>query len=684
MSSRLGVDVGGTFTDLIYYDQTTQEIVVAKAATTPAAPEEGILDAVMTGVTEAQLAQAELFLHGTTVGLNALIQRRGAVVGLLATRGFRDVLEIRRGDRGEMYDLFWKPPAPLVPRRLRVPVTERLYAGGEVHTPIDLDDVRAAVEVFAADGVTAVAIAFLHAYANGEHELAAAQALRDVGFTGEISLSHQVSGEYREYERTTTTVIDAFVRGRMARYLERLGSELGERGFAGSSLVTRSGGGSMTFAEAAQRPFESIVSGPVAGAQGAAELANQLGYPELITADVGGTSFDTCLIQDGGLPTLYQGEIVGLPVQTPWVDVRSIGAGGGSIAHVDRGGLLRVGPQSAGAVPGPACYGRGGTEPTVTDAAVQLGMLGAGRLAGDLNLDREAAQTALESVAGELGFTAEDTARGTLQIAAANMAGAIREITVEQGVDPREAVLVPFGGAGPLFLSHLMDELELSTAVIPMYAGNFSAWGLLGADLTQTTARTRVTPLTPEGIAVANAVLGELFAELDTRASRSASNEPRRETRLDMRYVGQEHTITVLLVEATGTIDIPADELRERFQAEYERTFALRMDEAVEIVSLRAAVVTPLPRRADPGPAAASGANGNGAAPQTETASAYSFREGEWIDFAVLRREGMAVGATFSGPAILLEQTATSYVDAGLTGRVHESGVVIVTREESA
>lgn len=680
MSSRLGVDVGGTFTDLIHYDEVTQEIRVAKAPTTPSAPEEGILNAVGIGVTTEQLEQAELFLHGTTVGLNALLERRGAVVGLLATRGFRDVLEIRRGDRGDMYDLFWKPPAPLVPRRLRLPITERLFADGSVHTPIAVEEVSEALEVFDAEGVTAVAIAFLHAYANGAHERAAAAALREAGFTGEISLSHQISGEYREYERTTTTVIDAFVRGRMARYLDRLGEGLESRGFDGSALVTRSGGGSMTFQEAAERPFESIVSGPVAGAQGAAELATKLGFAQLITADVGGTSFDTCLIQDGRLPVLYQGEIVGLPVQTPWVDVRSIGAGGGSIAYVDRGGLLRVGPRSAGAVPGPACYGRGGTEPTVTDAAVQLGMMGAGRLAGDLNLDHDAARTALESVGLPLGLSPDEVARGIMRIAAANMAGAIREITVEQGIDPREAVLAPFGGAGPLFLSHLIDELELSTAVIPMYAGNFSAWGLLGADLTQTAARTRVTPLSDGGIAAANVLLAELFDQAQKRALGSLTAESRREARLDMRYVGQEHTITVLLEGASGQIEISPDQLRARFEDEYEQTFDLRMEEAVEIVSLRAAIVTPLPRRSQSvtAPAAAHARERD-----QGTAPAYSFRAGRHLDFAIIQREALAVGEGFSGPAILLEQTATSYIDIGLRADVHESGHVIVTAQEA-
>jgi N-methylhydantoinase A len=394
---------------------------------------------------------------------------------------------------------------------------------------------------------------------------------------------------------------------------------------------------------------------------------------------VGGTSFDTCLIQEGRLPILYQGEIVGLPVQTPWVDVRSIGAGGGSIAYVDQGRLLRVGPRSSGAVPGPACYGRGGAEPTVTDAAVLLGMLGHGRLAGDLRLDRDAAGRALASLAQALDFTAEDVARGTMQIAAANMAGAIREITVEQGVDPRETVLVPFGGAGPLFLSHLMDELELSTAVIPLYAGNFSAWGLLGADLTQAVARTRVTPLTDTGLAEANVVIETLYAQLEARTTHGSSELSRRETRLDMRYVGQEHTITVLLESTSGRIELTPEDLRELFRAEYERTFALRMDEAVEIVSLRAAVVTPLPRRAELAPAA----SGNGSGPRGDRAvRAFSFRDSEWKNFALLRREDLDVGAWFEGPAILMEDTATSYIDRGLGGRVHESGCVIITRQE--
>ena len=678
MSTRLGVDVGGTFTDLIFYDEATGETRVAKTPTTPASPELGVLAAVTAGVPADRLAAAEYFLHGTTVGLNALLERRGAIVGLLATRGFRDVLEIRRGDRVAMYDLFWRQPEPLVPRELRLPVTGRLYATGELHTPIDLDDVRAAAATFAEAGVTAVAIAFLHAYANGEHELAAAAALREAGFEGAISLSHEVSGEYREYERTTTTVIDAFVQARMSRYLARLDDALHEQGFAGTSLVTRSGGGALTFGEASDRPFETIMSGPVAGAEGASELAQAFGIDQVITADVGGTSFDTSLISGGRPATLYQGEVVGLPVQTAWVDVRSIGAGGGSIAFVDEGGLLRVGPRSAGADPGPACYGRGGTEPTVTDAALVLGMLGDGDLAGGVRLDRDASERSIAPLAEALGFSVTDAARGILTIANANMAGAIRDITVEQGRDPRSATLMPFGGAGPLFLSLLARELGIREILLPPFAGNFSAWGLLGADLVQTIARTRVTALTDEGVAVANEVLEAVFTEVEQRAAHGGAGAER-EAHADMRYVGQEHTLTVAVGDGSGRITASPDALRERFRAEYEQTFNLRMDEAVEIVSLRATLRTALPRRS----VSSLGGASNGSAPAAVSAvRAWSFADGDWAEFALIPRDALATGAEVTGPAILIEETATAYVDRGFAGVVHPSGCITITAKE--
>ena len=679
MATRIGVDVGGTFTDLIFYDDETGEVRVAKQPTTPAAPEEGVIAAVRAAVPEEFVRASEFFLHGTTVGLNALLERKGARVGLLATRGFRDVLEIRRGDRDDPYDLFWKQPPALVPRRLRVPVTERIRADGTVHVPLDEEDVRRAAELFRGEDVDCVAVAFLNAYANPEHELAAERALRRFGFEGDVSLSHNVSGEYREYERTTTTAIDAYVRPRMAHYLERLEGRLREAGFDGSLLVTRSGGGAMTFAEAEARPFETIQSGPVAGAEGAAELARNVGLADVVSADVGGTSFDTCLITDGRPQMMYEGRVVGLPVQAQWVDVRSIGAGGGSIAYVDVGGLRRVGPGSAGADPGPVSYRRGGTEPAVTDAAAVLGMLGEGDLAGGIRLDVDAGRRALAPLGDALDLAPEDVARGVLAIATANMANAIREITVEQGQDPRVATLVPFGGAGPLFATLLARELEIREIVIPPYAGNFSAWGLLGADLTQSAARTRIVKLGAEGLAEADRVLDELFADLEARAAGSLERAHAREVGLDMRYAGQEHTLTISVDTDGGRIAAEPDRIRATFTSEYERTFGHRMEEDVEIVSVRATARTALPRRAEEHLVRRASVDGG----RGRAFEAYSFTRGERLPFQVIERGALGAEDAVSGPAIVLEETATTYLDAEFVARVHPSGCLFVsdTRE---
>ena len=676
---RIGVDVGGTFTDLIFYDDETGEIRVGKEPTTPAAPQDGVLNAVEAAVPQGRVGAAEYFLHGTTVGLNSLLTRTGAVVGLLATRGFRDILEVRRGDRDDPYDLFWKHPPPLVPRHLRIPVTERMYADGTVHTPFEKDAIREAVKIFAADGVTSVAVAFLHAYANPAHELAAEQALREFGFEGEISLSHQISGEYREYERTTTTVIDAYVRPRMSVYLRALDDRLKGAGFDGNLLVTRSGGGAMTFPEAEARPFETILSGPVAGAEGAAELARALGLADMITADVGGTSFDTCLITDGRPQVMYEGSVVGLPVQTPWVDVRSIGAGGGSLAWVDVGGLLRVGPGSAGADPGPACYGRGGTQPTVTDAAFLLGMLGDGSLASGIQLDADAARAAMAPLAEQLGFEVDDVARGILTIATANMANAIREITVEQGVDPRRCTIAPFGGAGPLFGTLLARELDITQIVVPPYAGNFSAWGLLGADLTQSMARTRITRLGENTVSETNDILVDLFATAAGRAAtRDSHDSTVQEVALDMRYLGQEHTITIGVPSDDGRLTVDVEEIRSTFKAEYEKTFGHVMDEEVEIVSVRATLRTPLPRRAAESFTPMS-ANGHGG----KTVRAYSFAKNDWLDFAIFQRATIGTEPV-QGPAIILEETATTYLDAEFEAHAHESGSLYINDTKEA
>jgi N-methylhydantoinase A len=676
MATRIGVDVGGTFTDLIFFDDAAHTIAVGKVPTTPDSPEEGVLNAVSATVSAELVEASQYFLHGTTVGLNALLERRGAVVGLLTTRGFRDVLEIRRGDREDMYDVVWSPTPPLVPRHLSLPVTERITSGGEVHTALYRADIQEAVATFEREGVTAVAVAFINAYANPAHELAAEQALREYGFSGDISLSHRVSGEYREYERTSTTAIDAFVRRRMGTYLQDLDNGLRLAGFDGTSLLTRAGGGAMTFNEATERPFETIMSGPVAGAEGAAHLARTLDLEHVICADVGGTSFDTCLITAGRPHVLYEGRINGMPIQAPWVDVRSIGAGGGSIAAIDRGGLLTVGPRSAGSTPGPPCYGRGGTEPTVTDAAFVLGMLGHGHLASGMTLNRAKSLGALAPLAEELEMSVEAVARGVMTIASASMANAIREVTVEQGQDPREAALVAFGGAGPLFATLLADELDIRTIVVPPYAGNFSAWGLLGSDLTQTASRTRVVGLCAEAIAEVNALLVGLFSDLDARVD---DDDPvgtrRREVGLDMRYAGQEHTLTVDVASTDGHVDQTPQALEEAFVARFSQTFGHVMDQRVEIVNVRATLRTPLPQRHH-------GSIVTAAVPGTpaEPIIGYSFTLNADVTFDVVHRASLAAGARLHGPAIVIEETTTTYLDAGFVAELHPSGSLIISR----
>jgi N-methylhydantoinase A len=387
---------------------------------------------------------------------------------------------------------------------------------------------------------------------------------------------------------------------------------------------------------------------------------------------VGGTSFDTCLISDGRAPVLYEGSIIGLPLQTPWVDVRSIGAGGGSIASVDAGGLLRVGPQSAGARPGPACYGLGGSEPTVTDAAVLLGMLPPGPIAGDVVLDPARAAAALEPLAAPLGFAdADEVARGVVRVACAHMADAIRSITIERGRDPRDAAIVAFGGAGPVLGTVLAHELDIATIVIPPHAGNLSAWGLLGVDLAQTSSRTRLTRLGEDGLRAARALIAELIVELDRRST----PDPRREleVHLDMRYVGQEHTLTVVAPSHEGLLGDDADAVAARFSQEYKRAFGALLDEELEIVTYRVIATTPLHGSK---PAARLPTEPGD---HTGAIEAWSFTRGARLSFPIRPRATLAPGDRLQGPAILTEPTTTTYLDAGHTAEVHPTGALIIT-----
>lgn len=668
MSVRIGVDIGGTFTDLIWFDELSGEIKVAKVPTTPSDPAQGCLAAIDTICRGTDLADASFFVHATTVGLNAILERRGAIVGLLTTEGFRDILALRRGSREDPYDLGWQPPPPLVPRRRRLGVRERIASDGTVIVPLRRESVLSALATLRLHDVDAIAVCLLNAYRYPEHELAIESILRDAGFAGVISLSHRLSREYQEYERTSTTVIDAFVGQRMGGYLRSVATGLSERGFKGESLITRSGGGAMSFDEARERAFETIMSGPVAGVSGAAEISRALGLDAIITADVGGTSFDTCVVLDGKPDLLASGRVDGMPIQTPWVDVRSIGAGGGSIAHLDDGGLLIVGPESTGAMPGPACYGRGGTHATLTDAACLLGMLGEGEFVPGFRLDAEASRAAIRPLAHGLGTHEMSVAQGIVRIAAANMAGAIREITIENGRDPRKMVLLAFGGAGPMMATAIAHELDLDHVIVPAHAGNFSAWGLLGADLVRSRARTYLAPLQARALSEVARIGAEMVAEMREGAE-SRHADYTEQVALDLRYSGQEYSLTIPLdIHACDAERLKAD-LAER----YALTFGSIPDSAPEVRCIRASLRRVLPKRRMA--SVESGEMGSG-----KRIPAFSFSKADIVPFAVVARSALPAESALAGPMIVTEPTTTTYVDADFDVRVDHQGLLHLHR----
>ena len=676
MNNRIGVDIGGTFTDFVMYDEESFTIIISKLPTTPKNPELATIEIVSSSANQEQLKEVKYFLHGTTVGLNAILSREGIKVGLITTKGFRDVLEIRRGDRDEMYNLFWTPKNILVPRYLRIGVEERIKADGEILNKLNTAEVKKAISFFKDENVNSIAVCLLHSYANAEHENKIYEMIKNSNFDFQVSLSHKISGEFREYERTTTTIIDAFVKGRMSNYLTKIEEGLNKLNFNGELLVTRSGSGSMTFSEAKERSFETIMSGPVAGAEGAGLLTRTFNFGDLITADVGGTSFDTSIIQNGRPSIMFQGMVEGLPIQTPWVDVRSIGAGGGSIAYIDKGGLLKSGPASAGADPGPACYSKGGVEPTTTDAAFYLGMLGKGVLASGLKLDKEKSKNVLKKISDQLNNSPEETARGILKVSSSNMANAIREITIEQGIDPRDMKLLAFGGAGPLMCTLIARELDITKIIVPPYSGNFSAWGLLGADLLQTVARTKLIRLKEkDSLKIINSVLKKLYEDLLTRKHESLNKHYVKEASLDLRYFGQEHSISINFDQQLlndGIINVEIPDIEKMFFAHYKKTFGIVMSGDIQLVSVRASLREILPEFK-----LSHNLPTKGGQSEEGEIDAFSFAENQYKKFKTVRRENL--NKNFNGPIIVYEDTATSYIDSNCSCEIHSSGSIIIS-----
>lgn len=677
-SKVIAVDIGGTFIDIVSIDRSTGEIAIEKQPSTP----DRLADELLTALERLPGTPAEIehLLHGSTVAINALVQRQGALVGLITTKGFRDVLELARGNRPHIYDWLWVPPEPLVPRERRREVSERLGPHGEEITPINLVELAEEADVLVAHGVQAIAVCFLHAYANPKHEREAAEVLTRRHPHLPITLSSDVAAEWHEYERTSTAVINAYVQPAFRDYLSSVQARLAEAGMSHPIGVMQSNGGVMAVSRAVELPVRTLSSGPAGGVIGVAALARKLGHPNAICTDVGGTTYDVAIVEGGRVQERTETEIGGLPVLVPTVDVVSIGAGGGSIAGIDEMGGLRVGPRSAGARPGPVCFGLGGREPTVTDCHLVLGRLDAERFLGSrIHLDVEAAHRAIgERVATTLGMSVQEAAAGVLTIAENAMANAIHSMTVERGTDPREFVLYAYGGGGGLFAAATASELDVTTIVVPRAPANFSAWGMLACEHREDASTTRVRRLDDEAMRSAVGELDSLRAEIVGRLLHYgfAAEQITVERRADLRFQGQEHTVTVELDADWGSGD--GAELAARFVARHRQLYGHGdPDAGIELVTVRCRGVVPTQEPSWP-----EWTSRHEAAPRTERP--VFFREaGGSVPTAVFDRDSLALDQVVAGPAIVEEWTSTVLVPPGWEARTEALGHLILAEASS-
>jgi N-methylhydantoinase A len=675
---RIAVDIGGTFTDLVAVDDQGQ-IYRSKSLTTPDDLSRAIQDCL--NAARINVAQASFFIHGSTVTINAVLERKGARTGLITTQGFRDVYEIGRGNRPEGYNLFFKRPVPLVSRDLRFEVDERLYATGEVLRPLDEASASAAISALRAAAVESVAVCLLHSYAYPAHEEQLGRLLRRQFPEAYLSLSHEILREFREYERTSTTVLNAYVGPIVNRYLISLEKILGESGFSGTFRVMQSNGGVMSAETAKRIPVTMMESGPVAGVIAAAHLGELLDCRHIISFDMGGTTAKASLIKDfhPEVTSSYYvgGYVSGHPMMLPVVDIVEVGNGGGSIAWIDAGGGLKVGPLSAGAAPGPACYGQGGTEPTVTDANLILGRIDPAYFLGSgIRLQRENAAAAItEKIAQPLALSLEEAALGILTIANFNMSLAVRAVSVEKGYDPRDCVLVPSGGGGALHATAIARELSVPRVIVPPMPAHFSAFGMLVADLKHDYVQTFVRELAETtGLELAGA-----FAELEKLAVETLTEEGagtqqiRLRRFLDMRYRGQEYTLPVPLTEDLRAVTDFA-EIRSRFDQLHQEHYGHSAPkEPVVMVNLRLSALGRLEDRLPPASTYREGDQGErGKRPVV-------FDSGQQpVMSPIFLRAGLKPGDRLAGPAIIEEVGATILLYPGDQMQVNEFGHLVI------
>ena len=673
--SWLGVDVGGTFTDLVFLDRASRRLQVLKTPSTPDDQSEGIL----VGIGRLSLKPDDLdrIVHGTTVATNTALEGDGARLAVLATEGHRDVLVVGRGNRMAMYNIKARPNRPLVPRSRCYEVRERLRPDGAVSAPLDEEAVSEIGRRLAEEGVEAVAVCFLHSYANDEHERRSAEILGRLLPDAVITTSSEVLPEYRGYERFSTTALNAYVAPRMRRYLRELQTRLTSSSISAPLSIMTSNGGTLPAGRVESMPVLSMLSGPAAGVIAASHVGQAANFPDLITCDMGGTSTDVCLVRGGEFTMTTDGRVGAFPVKIRQIDINTVGAGGGSIAAASSG-FLTVGPRSAGAFPGPACFGRGGVEPTVTDANVVLGRLGTEQLlGGEIRLDRASATAAVGRLGDQVGLSAERMAEGILRIAVVSMAAAIKEVSVLRGIDPRDFALLSYGGAGPLQAAAIADELGMRTVVVPPMPGNFSAFGLLVADVRRDLVRTKVATADMLSAADVRAMFSTLLedGERELEAAGFAPLRRRFAATLDMRYAGQSFELSVPV-----DMDVPdMAEIVRAFERIYEIRYGGTTTAPVEIVSYRVA---------------AWGLSDKPVLPPVETAertmaaavvrTRTTMFDGATHTVPVVDRERMPPGEPVKGPAIIEEAGSSTVVPPGWSVELDRIGCLVLRRHDGS
>jgi len=683
MTYRVGVDVGGTFTDIVLFDEHNNALHLTKVPSTVRNQSVGVVEGIRKVAARQQVAPDEIdfLIHGTTVATNALLERKGIPCALITTQGCRDILQIARQDRPSLYDSFVRRPAVLVPRRLRFEVHERMRYTGDIETPLDETQVIEVIAKIKEAGVDAIGVCLLHAYANSSHERRIGDLIRQHYPEATVSLSHEVLSEFKEYERMSTTLVNVYVMPIVKRYLDDLETSVQDMGIQSPLHIMQSNGGVMTAATASQRSVQTILSGPAAGVVGALTIAEQAGAENIISIDMGGTSLDVSLCHSRRISLTMENEVADLPVKVPMIGIHTLGAGGGSIGWIDPGGALRVGPQSAGADPGPACYGLGGDQPTITDANLVLGRLSPGYfVGGEMQLDIDAARDAIDRViATPLNLTVERAAAGMIEVINATMVKGMRYVSVERGYDPREFTVIAFGGAGPLHAAALAAELDAPRVISPPMPGVTSALGLLVADFRHDYSQTYLCALSDIDIETLNRLYAGLEGEALAQMGREgiAASDVVFSRGADVRYLGQGYELEIIV--PAGTLDAESLKIvQERFLDAHRRHYgyAKGEDEAVQLVNVRLTATGRLPRPQFARQEISSEATANPERALKGHRAVYF--DDQFIQTPIYERAWLLAGDMVDGPAVIEQVDSTTLIGAGQRAAMDEYGNLII------